>query len=112
MSAVKENSSNFALSAMEKGLIIALCFLLSFPLDLFAQRPVPADSTVNLDAELAVRVEQTDSLPPTEVTADDYPYGLDGKIPFNPSPMRAVWMSALFPDWVRSTTAATGNSRS
>lgn len=71
--------------------------MLSFPLDLFAQRPVPADSTVNLDAELAVRVEQTDSLPPTEVTADDYPYGLDGKIPFNPSPMRAVWMSALFP---------------
>ncbi|MDE6298875.1 MAG: hypothetical protein K2M10_04430, partial [Muribaculaceae bacterium] len=33
----------------------------------------------------------------TVVTADDYPYGLDGKKEFNPDPTRAVWMSALFP---------------
>lgn len=33
----------------------------------------------------------------TVVTSDDYPYGLDGKKVFNPSPTRAVWMSALFP---------------
>ena len=38
-----------------------------------------------------------DSIPPTEVTAEDYHYGLDGKIPFNPSPTRAVWLSALCP---------------
>lgn len=33
----------------------------------------------------------------TVVTADDYPYGLDGKKIFNPDPTRAVWLSALFP---------------
>lgn len=31
------------------------------------------------------------------VTADNYPYGLDGKRIFNPSPTRAVWLSALLP---------------
>ena len=34
----------------------------------------------------------------TVVTSDDYhPYGLENKREFNPSPERAVWMSALFP---------------
>ena len=34
----------------------------------------------------------------TVVTTDDYhPYGLEEKREFNPSPERAVWMSALFP---------------
>lgn len=33
----------------------------------------------------------------TVVTDEKSPYGLDGKIKFNPSPTRAVWLSALFP---------------
>ena len=33
----------------------------------------------------------------TVVTADNLPYGLAGKKEFNPSPDRAVWLSALFP---------------
>lgn len=60
------------------------------------------DSAVYLDAEMLVREplsldgEAADTLQ-TVVTADDYPYGLDGKKEFNPNPTRAVWMSALFP---------------
>lgn len=62
------------------------------------REPLLNDSTVYMDAEILVKAgEVSDSIPPTEVTADDYPYGLDGKIPFNPSPTRAVWLSALFP---------------
>ena len=106
----------------ERILLVALCILLTVPpgyftpkanattetprkpeapaLPLPAAEPAPAqtlpsDSTVNLDAEMAIRLPGNDSIPPTEVTADDYPYGLDGKIPFNPSPTRAVWLSAL-----------------
>lgn len=99
--------------------VIFLCALMICPFDLFAvlsysPRPGDADypisnispspesaqgdSTVYLDAEMMVRrpVEDTDTTM-TVVEADDYPYGLDGKIPFNPDPQRAVWLSALFP---------------
>lgn len=64
-----------------------------------ATEGLPSDSTVNLDAELVLPLPtaEIDTLPPTVVTASDYPYGLDGKKIFNPSPSRAVWMSALFP---------------
>ena len=56
------------------------------------------DKEVYLDAEVAVKVpEQEAGEPVTEVLADDYPYGLDGKRIFNPDPTRAVWLSALFP---------------
>lgn len=62
------------------------------------REPLGNDSTIYLDEDVMVRVHtDSDSIPPTEVRADDYPYGLDGKIPFNPSPTRAVWLSALFP---------------
>lgn len=62
------------------------------------RQPFGQDSTVYVDAEILVKAgEVTDSIPPTEVTADDYPYGLDGKKIFNPSPQRAVWLSALCP---------------
>lgn len=54
------------------------------------------DEEVYLDAEVLVK-EPQDSVPLTEVVADDYPYGLDGRRIFNPSPTRAVWLSALFP---------------
>lgn len=51
-----------------------------------------------LDAEVAVRVpsEDTDSVL-TVYQDPNSPYGLDGKKIFNPSPERAVWLSALFP---------------
>lgn len=62
-----------------------------------AQNPAPSDSTVYMDAEMAVRLPENDSIPPTVVTADDYAFGPDGKIPFNPSPTRAVWLAALCP---------------
>ncbi len=84
----------------ERILLVALCILLTVPSGYFtpgAKAAIPQDSTVNLDAEMAVRLPENDSIPPTEVTAEDYHYGLDGKIPFNPSPTRAVWLSALCP---------------
>lgn len=59
--------------------------------------PLPSDSTVYMDTELAIPVSETDSIPPTEVKADDYAFDENGKLPFNPSPTRAVWMSALLP---------------
>lgn len=76
---------------------------------------VPQDSSVYLDAEMLVKLPvhsapndrvslSTDSLyivdndtVQTVVVDENSPYGLDGKIPFNPDPTRAVWMSALFP---------------
>ncbi len=59
---------------------------------------VTGDSVVYLDAELLVKrpVEDPDTAM-TVVEDENLPYGLDGKIPFNPDPTRAVWLSALFP---------------
>lgn len=60
--------------------------------------PLPNDTVV--DAELLVKSPfeaSEDTETHTVVLADDYPYGLSGKKIFNPDPMRAVWMSALFP---------------
>lgn len=103
--------------AGESCFVVVLCMLLLFPFDYFSlqtraqqavssspdltsaelvRTPLSNDSTVYADLELAIPVEEPDTLV-TEVRADDYPYGLDGKIPFNPSPQRAVWLSALFP---------------
>ena len=59
------------------------------------------DSTAYLDGMILVRTPLEAEEPDGEmtvVTADDYhPYGLENKREFNPSPERAVWMSALFP---------------
>lgn len=120
---IREGKDDYAgLRRSERGLLVALCLLIALPWSLFftprveAHRPelprpmrlpqmqkpgqrsdtIPSDSTVMVDAELLVKAEG-DSIPPTVVQADDYPYGLDGKIPFNPSPTRAIWLSALFP---------------
>ncbi len=97
---------------LERGLALALCLILSFPsgylhtgtaarassiaqeIKQTDRQPLGQDSTVYLDAEVAVPV---DSIPPTEVRADDYAYDENGRIPFNPSPTRAVWLSALCP---------------
>lgn len=115
---------NPLLRPAECGIIVALVMILVFPLDYFTlparaqspssvgshikaqspveipddRQPLSPDSVVYADAEVLVKAhEVSDSIPPTEVRADDYPYGLDGKIPFNPSPQRAVWLSALCP---------------
>ena len=89
-------------------IILTICLLLLFPFDYLRPKAnaqeisdtgtavLPSDSTEYLDVELLVPREETDSVQ-TIVQADDYPYGLDGKIPFNPSPERAVWLSALCP---------------
>lgn len=111
----------------ERILVIVLCILLSFPFSYFStayartpeshkhmqtpetpespespQPTLPKDREVFVEGEVAIPVvpapgEVTDSIPPTEVRADDYAYDENGKIPFNPSPTRAVWMSALCP---------------
>ncbi|MDE6392484.1 MAG: hypothetical protein K2L59_04360 [Muribaculaceae bacterium] len=109
----------------ERILVAALCLLLLFPAGYLSpvcraavttvdpvsetpSDPVPAetgqpplspDSTVYLEAGIAVADTRlpADSIPPTEVRADDYAYDENGKIPFNPSPTRAVWLSALCP---------------
>lgn len=62
----------------------------------------PVDTTEYLDGMILMRTpleaEEDNNDDMTVVTADDYhPYGLDAKREFNPSPERAVWMSALFP---------------
>lgn len=70
------------------------------------ETPENPDKDVYIDAELVV---PRDSLPETAETLlgpdsvlnvvvdEKNPYGLDGKRPFNPSPERAVWLSALLP---------------
>lgn len=64
---------------------------------------IPPDSSVYVDTEVLVREPLTGSYDedsdtvPTVVVDENSPYGLDGKKVFNPSPTRAVWLSALFP---------------
>lgn len=102
----KENKSDKIIGKATAALIVALAVIMS-SFGVSAQTATPEkvqnpDSAVYLDAELLVREplslegEAADTLQ-TVVTADDYPYGLDGKKEFNPNPNRAVWMSALFP---------------
>lgn len=69
-----------------------------------AQDPVePTDSSVYLQEKILVREPLDDGYDEamdtvrTVVVDENSPYGLDGKKEFNPSPERAVWLSALFP---------------
>lgn len=62
---------------------------------------IPTDTMTYVDgmilAKTPLEIEEPEG-EMTVVTADDYhPYGLENKREFNPSPERAVWMSALFP---------------
>lgn len=106
----------------ERAVLVALCLLMLFPFGYLspsaraasvvettvapvASSALPPDSTVYVDGMLAVPVKENlppvtagiDSIPPTEVRADDYAYDENGKIPFDPSPTRAVWLSVLCP---------------
>ena len=61
----------------------------------------PVDSAAYVDGMILVKTPLEAEEPEGDITvvkADDYhPYGLENKREFNPSPERAVWMSALFP---------------
>lgn len=57
--------------------------------------PMPGPDTIRVPGQGKL-VEGKDSVL-TLVVDEKSPYGLDGKIKFNPSPTRAVWLSALFP---------------
>lgn len=62
--------------------------------DTFDRTSFAPDSAAYLDAEMIVA---PDSIQPTVVQADDYAYDESGRKIFNPSPQRAVWLSALCP---------------
>ena len=93
-----------------KASIISLCIILLFPLGYLSpaaiaqdrqplvqeEGEVPDDGEAMGEGIVAIKVEP-DSIPPTEVRADDYAYDEKGRIPFNPSPTRAIWISALCP---------------
>lgn len=85
---------------------MALFMLVS--LRCYSQEPMiepagePRDTTTYVDGMILLKTpldaEVDDDGEMTVVTSDDYtPYGLEKKREFNPSPERAVWMSALFP---------------
>ena len=86
---------------------LAFLILLISGETLHAQEPMidppgePADTTSYLDGMILLKTPleagEDDEGDITVVTSDDYPYGLEDKREFNPSPERAVWMSALFP---------------
>lgn len=75
-------------------IILSLLMLLC-GLQMRAQNVEP-DSTTVLDMQMVLPVEQ-DTIPATEVVADDYKGDLKGERIFNPQPERAIWLSALFP---------------
>lgn len=89
-----------------------LCLMLIFPFGYFSpsalakdRKPIvkhesknkenqEEDKTVYVNGEVLVAVKPDE---PIVVTSDDYAYDENGKIPFNPSPTRAVWLSVLCP---------------
>lgn len=106
-----------ALDRLSAAVVVFLCVLMLVPPEAVEaavtaqapavpELPVPGrempggagDRDACLDAEALVRVpeEEADTVR-TVVVDPKSPYGLDGKIKFNPKPERAVWLSALFP---------------
>ena len=81
-------------------LLIAGC-LVALPGHAALQVPEePEDTTAYVDGMILLKTPleaEDDDGAITIVTDDDHPYGLEKKREFNPSPERAVWMSALFP---------------
>lgn len=86
--------------------LLTLVLFISLPLKVNAaeqvQGLVAPDSTTYVEGEVMIKtplkaeINENDG-DVTVVAAHNSPYGLDGKKIFNPSPERAVWMSALFP---------------
>lgn len=85
-------------------ILLTVCTIISIAIgSLPLQAQEPSDSSVYLDTQLLLREPidygydaEADTVP-TVVVDEKSPYGLEGKKVFNPSPQRAVWMSALFP---------------
>ena len=87
--------------------LVVILLLWIFPGRVFAQDPMieppgeAVDTTTYVEGKILLKTPleaEDDDGEVTVVTTDDYnPYGLENKRVFNPSPERAVWMSALFP---------------
>lgn len=88
---MQDMNNNFRIG--ERAVLAVLCLLLLFPFGYLS----PAACAASFPGQPAVLPAVQDSIPPTEVRADDYAYDENGKIPFNPSPARAVWLSVLCP---------------
>lgn len=101
---IKETYLTATLGRRLLHIVAAACMAMAFCMTAKAQDPVePGDSAVYLQEKILVREpldygydEAADTVP-TVVVDENSPYGLDGKKVFNPSPERAVWLSALFP---------------
>ena len=82
---------------------VILCLILLLPAILPVAAIAQDDETAMGEGIVALEVKpddpvnSADSIPPTVVTADDYAYDENGRIPFDPSPTRAVWLSVLCP---------------
>lgn len=108
----------FLLDPLSSVVVVFLCVLMMIPPEAVEaavapqapavpELPVPVAETdtagvpgkdAYLDAEVLVRVPDAEADTIRTVVVDPKsPYGLDGKIKFNPKPERAVWLSALFP---------------
>lgn len=96
-------NSECHVNTCEKLIILFLAVLFIIPPGMAQalrdRQKIAPDSTevVNVEVAIPVPTDEEDSLPPTVVKADDYAFDDEGKLPFNPSPTRAVWLSALFP---------------
>lgn len=55
------------------------------------------EATTDSIVDIKVAVPVVEEEPLITVVDENSPYGMDGKLIFNPSPTRAVWMSALLP---------------
>lgn len=106
----RHSTSLFSLPERALALVLALIFLIPWDLTASIRRrdadtgTTPAVSTDSItrndtviSAQLLIPATATETGDSIVVTADNYPYGLDGKKIFNPDPTRAVWLSALFP---------------
>ena len=106
----KDNGNKFDL-CLSRGVLLAVCLLLVFPFGylspsasaqylqstIASQSEQPEESdmqdkTVFVDGEIGLAV---DSIGNSGI--DEYGYDEKGKIPFDPSPTRAVWLSVLCP---------------
>lgn len=108
------SESTVTLRGWRRAVVCLLCCILGIPAEAFIMPrniAAPQDTVTYVDAELLVPATRPDTVTmagdkhlvaendttKTIVVDENSSYGLDGKIPFNPNPTRAVWLSALFP---------------
>lgn len=105
---MKDNSNITTETTLFRGILVVLCVLLIFPFGYFSptasaqylqstvsssenQSPDMEDKTVFADGQVELAVDSISK------ATDEYGYDESGKIPFDPSPTRAVWLSVLCP---------------